>query len=156
MLAPGTAVPAGELQGLGGEILRLGPAPRERELLLVFFKVSCPTCQLALPFLNRLHRQAAGQVEVCLVSQDDAAPTAAFLRHFDLSAPAFLDHEEAGYPVSNAFGIQFVPSLFWINRQGVIDAALHGFHREDYAALAARAGARIFDPAEPAPAWRAG
>jgi peroxiredoxin len=156
MLTPGTAIPAGELEGLGGESLRLGPDSRERDLLLVFFKISCPTCQLALPFLDRLHRGAAEQVEVCLVSQDDAASTAAFLRHFGLSAPAFLDRAEADYPVSNAFGIHYVPSLFWINRQGLIEAALHGFHRADYAALAARAGARIFDPGEPVPEWRAG
>lgn len=151
MLTPGTAVPAGELEGLGGGSLRLGQVLRKRDLLLVFFKVSCPTCQLALPFLDRLHRQAAEQVEVCLVSQDDAAPTAAFIRHFDLQAPAFLDREEMGYPISNAFGIHHVPSLFGINSLGVIEAALHGFHRADYAALAARWGVSLFTPDERVP-----
>ncbi len=151
MLTPGTAIPAGELEGLRGGSLRLGQHLRKRDLLLVFFKVSCPTCQLALPFLDRLHRQAAEQVEVCLVSQDDEAPTAAFLRRFDLHAPAFLDREKTGYPVSNAFGIHHVPSLFWMNPQGVVEAALHGFHRAEYAALAARWGVSLFAPDERVP-----
>jgi len=46
------------------EITESGPA------LLAFFKVSCPVCQMTLPYLDRI--QSPGRLPVYAVSQNNA------------------------------------------------------------------------------------
>src|ERR1700754_1566046 len=98
MLAPGSKAP---LDGSLESALPVG------EVLLVFFKISCPTCQLALPFLERQHR--SGQLVVYGISQDKADATAAFAKTFGLTFPILLDSAASHYPASNAYGISTVP-----------------------------------------------
>src|SRR4051812_5621389 len=52
------------------ELIAAGPA------LLVFFKVTCPVCQMTLPFLERIH--AARKLAIHGISQDDDADTIEF------------------------------------------------------------------------------
>src|SRR5436305_13694344 len=68
------------------EVLRRGP------VVLAFFKVSCPTCQYALPFLQRLY-EAYGDKGVTQVgvSQNDAKETAAFTKQFGITFPILLE-----------------------------------------------------------------
>ena len=49
-----------------------------RPALLVFYKSSCPTCQLAMPLVEPLFRAYGAQMAVVGISQDDVAPTRAF------------------------------------------------------------------------------
>jgi thiol-disulfide isomerase/thioredoxin len=51
-------------------------------VLLAFFKITCPTCQLTFPFLQRLMDR--GGPRVVGISQDDAAGTAEFNEAFSL------------------------------------------------------------------------
>ena len=68
------------------DLLTAGP------VLLAFFKVSCPTCQLTLPFLDRLRRgKAADAPQIMGISQDDAAATSNFNRRYRIGLPALLD-----------------------------------------------------------------
>ena len=78
--------------------------------MLAFFKVSCPVCQYAFPFLERLHK-AYGKKGVALVgvSQNDPKETAAFIKEFGVTFPVLLDPHES-YPVSNAYGLTNVPT----------------------------------------------
>ena len=61
-------------------------------VVLAFFKVSCPTCQYAFPFLERLE-QAYGHkgVRIIGVSQNDPKETAAFTKEFGVTFPVLLD-----------------------------------------------------------------
>lgn len=145
MLGPGDSAPVFTLPDVQGTPVT--PAGRR---LLVFFKISCPVCQLAQPFLNRL---AARGLPVVLISQDDAELTPYFLRQFDVQAPTLIDDEAAGYPVSNAFGIDIVPSLFLINDHDVVEAATSGFVKADFAALG---GPDLFTANDAVPEWRPG
>jgi peroxiredoxin len=153
MLKEGQKAPDCELEQLGGgrvslrEILEQGPAA------IVFFKVSCPTCQLALPFLDRLRDSA---LPVYAVSQDDAARTREFLRLFPVKLPMLLDSAAAGYPASNAFGIEYVPSLFVIEQDGTVTETCEVFDRRAYEELGRRAGRAIFEPGESVPLYQPG
>jgi peroxiredoxin len=129
------------------QILEQGPAA------IVFFKTSCPTCQLALPFLDRMR---GGALPVYVVSQDDAARTREFLRLFPVELPVLLDAAAAGYPASNAYGIEYVPSLFVIETDGTISETCEVFDRRVYEALAVRAGRPIFQPGESVPLYKPG
>jgi len=122
-------------------------------VLVVLYKVSCPVCQLALPYLQRI---SGGELQIVTISQDDGPATTRFMSAFGVSMAALLDTQNSGYRVSNAFGITHVPSLFLIEPDGVISFAGSGFHKAELEALAARAGSPMFRPEDNVPAWKAG
>jgi peroxiredoxin len=131
--------------------------------VLAFFKVSCPTCQYALPFLERLHK-AYGQNGVTLVgvSQNDAGDTAAFNKEFGISFPVLLD-DTRSYPASNAYGLTNVPSIFWVAQDGQIEVSSVGWVKTDFEEINHRmadAGkstpAVVFKPGEDVRDFRAG
>lgn len=129
-------------------ILGRGPA------LLAFFKVSCPVCQMTFPFLDRLHRQAGGKLQILGVSQDNAADTREFNRECGVSFPVLIDRR--GYPASNAFGIDTVPSLFLVEPDGKISLAGGGFSKRDLEAVGRRVGASPFQAEDRVPDFRPG
>ncbi len=141
MLNVGSIAPEFSLKKIG----------RER-VLLVFFKISCPTCQLTLPFLERLKSKVA----VVGVSQDDARSTKEFLEYFQITFPVLTDTAEGGYAVSKAYRLTNVPSMFLIEPDGTISWALNGFHRADLEALAAMLGAKLFADSDKIPAMKPG
>ena len=122
-------------------------------VLLAFFKVACPTCQLTLPYLCRL---AGGNLQVVPISQDNSAATRRFAQEFGLTIPALFDREEDGYPASNAFGITNVPSLFLVEQDRRIAWDLVGFHRQQLEVLAGRSGQPIFYAGDMVPELKAG
>ena len=70
-------------EATSGELISHGP------VLLAFFKVTCPVCQLTFPYLERLH--AAGTLPVYGISQNDARDTREFNREFGVTFPTLLD-----------------------------------------------------------------
>ena len=143
MLEAGTPAPEVSLPTLAGGSWKLSDALRSAPVLLAFFKVSCPTCQLTLPFLSRIPNVVA-------VSQDDAAGTRDFGARFGSLPETVLD---AGprYTASNAYGITHVPSLFLVGSDGKIAKAIDGFSKADLEELGVR-----FAPNEKVPALRPG
>lgn len=99
----------------------MSPAPNS---VLVFYKVTCPTCKLALPFLHRIDRPVLG------VSQDNAAATAKFERSFEVRIPSILDPVEDGYKLSNEYGIVYVPTLFVFDGNGKVAERIEGFDKD--------------------------
>jgi len=134
-----------------GQLLTGAPA------LLAFFKVTCPVCQMTLPFLERLQRgRTPESLDVYGISQDDAADTREFAVEFGLTFPMLLDTEESGYPASNAYGLSHVPSLFLVDRDRKIVWSLEGFNRRELLAVSSYAGVSPFLPGEKVPEWKAG
>jgi len=154
MLAAGVQAPSFELKSLDGEtrslenILGSGPA------LLAFYKVSCPVCQLAFPYLERL--AAGSSLQIIGISQDDDSSTKGFNQRFGVTFPTLLDQAKENYPASNAYGISSVPSLFVVNKDGQIAQAFTGFSKRDLEAVGERAGIKPFRPEDNVPDWKAG
>jgi peroxiredoxin len=147
-LTVGTKAPDFEVRAMDGrrfvlrDELALGP------VVLVFFKVSCPTCQYALPFLERLER-AYGHtgVRIIGVTQNDPKQTAAFTKEFGISFPVLLDEMDR-YPVSNAYGLTNVPTLFWIAQDGQIEVSSVAWVKADFEEVGRKmAAARNLPPA---------
>lgn len=153
MLATGQKAPDLQLERLEGGVCTLGEILAEGAAALVFFKAGCPTCQLALPFLDRLR---GGRLQVFAVSQDDEARTREFLRLFPVKLPVLLDRAARGYPASNACGIRYVPTLFVIEPDGTVAQACEAFDRNFYEDLARRAGRTMFEPGERVPQYQPG
>ena len=153
MLEAGGKAPEFTLRDTAGSEHRLAPLLRRGPALIVLYKVSCPTCQLTAPYLERL---ANGSLQVITISQDNAADTQRFQQAFGLTAPSLLDRKQDGYAVSQAFGITHVPSLFLVETDGTISEAGSGFVKARMEQLAQRAGVQVFRPEEHVPEWKAG
>jgi peroxiredoxin len=161
-LPAGAQAPAISLQDMNGATVTLADALKKGPVVAAFFKVSCPTCQFAAPFLERLHETYAGpKFTLFGISQDDARDTREFFKEFDVEFPSLIDAE--GYPVSNQYGITNVPTVFLISPDGKIQTSSVGFEKkalEKIAAEAARAtGAppkALFKPSEAVPEIKPG
>lgn len=94
--------------------------------VLAFFKVTCPTCKFAMPFLNRVKHRVIG------VSQDDEAATTKFAEQFDVKIEMAYDRAEEGYPLSTQFGIEYVPTLFVIDETGRVSRKIECFDKEGF------------------------
>jgi len=130
-LATGTKAPEFELKTLHGKRFSLSSALTAGPVVLAFFKVSCPTCQYAFPFLERLFK-AYGSKGITLagVSQNDGKETVAFAKDFGVTFPLLLDDTQR-YPASNAYGLTNVPTIFWIAQDGEIEVSSIGWVKAD-------------------------
>jgi peroxiredoxin len=139
------------------ETLERGP------VALVFFKVSCPTCQYALPFYERLFKAYKNQhVTLVGVSQNDAKDTAAFAKEFGVSFPLLLE-DTRSYPVSNAYGLTNVPTTFWIASDGEIEVTSVSWVKAEFEQINRKmaeagqiAALPLFQPGEAVQDFRAG
>jgi peroxiredoxin len=153
MLKAGAKAPAFTLADASGvrqslaEILARGPA------LLALYKISCPVCQLAFPFLDRM---AKGSIQLIGISQDDERATEKFRAAYAPDVPMLLDPAREDYPLSNALGISHVPSLFLVEQDGTISQAWEGFVKREMESFGERTGIAPFHPDDRVPDWKAG
>jgi peroxiredoxin len=154
LLNAGSRAPGFRLARLGGGEAGLGGLISAGPVLLAFFKITCPVCQLTLPFLDRLH--APGTLAVYGISQNGPEDTEEFARDYGLRFPMLLDTEESGFPASNAYGISAVPSMFLVETDGVVSRVMEGWSRREIEWLGARIGIAAIPPGERVPDWKAG
>jgi cytochrome c biogenesis protein CcmG/thiol:disulfide interchange protein DsbE len=161
-IVAGAPAPDFSLQSLDGKEYSLKQLLQRGPVVATFFKISCPVCQFTAPFLQRLYERYPGDSVTFLgISQDNAAATKKFMQEFGVTFPVALDSD--GYPVSNAYGLTNVPTIFFIDTDGTAKLASLGFEKqilEDIArTLAERqkiAPAALFRPDESIPAHKPG
>ena len=129
-LTPGTLAPDFTLPTIDGKSFSLRDSLATAPVVLAFFKVSCPTCQYTFPFLERMHKAYGGRIAVIGISQNDKKDTAGFIKEYGLSFPVLLDDTKK-YPVSNAYGLTNVPTIFWVDQDGSIELTTVGWARQD-------------------------
>lgn len=123
---------------------------KDNPALLVFFETDCPTCQLALPYLNALH----GSVQVLGISQDPEPATSEFVRQMQISFPVHVDQ---GLKLSRAYDPQSVPTIFLLDKGGQIRHTVVGFDKAELNKLAATLGHSPIAPEhDGAPPWKPG
>ena len=162
-LATGVKAPGFELRTVDGKPFSLDDQRAHSPIVLAFFKVSCPTCQYAFPFLERLHKAYGSKgARVIGVSQNDARDTTAFIKEFGITFPVVLD-DPRSYAASNAYGLTNVPSIFWVAQDGEIEVSSVGWVKADFEEIGRRmaeagkiAPAAVFKPGEEVRDFRAG
>jgi peroxiredoxin len=162
-LTAGTKAPDFELKAMDGKRFVLREELASGPLVLAFFKVSCPTCQYAFPFLDRLERAYGHNgVRIIGVSQNNPKETSAFIKEFGVTFPVLLDDTEM-YPVSNAYGLTNVPTIFWIAQDGDIELSSVGWMKADFEEVSRKMAeslhtmpAVLFKPGEDVRDFRAG
>ncbi len=148
-LSPGAAAPEFTLQATDGKHFSLQDALARGPVVGAFFKMSCPVCQYAFPFLERIHQAYGGKsVTIVGISQNDKRDTAAFTKEYGVTFPVLLDDTKT-YPVSNAYGLTNVPTIFWIAQDGEIEISSVGWVRKDIEEINQRVAEASSDGAKP-------
>ena len=139
-LPTGSRAPDFSLRDADGSEFQLYSALASGPVLLTFFKASCPTCQYALPYLDRFNAKLNGSGTAVAVSQDTPADAERFnLEHGYITKQVF-DTEEAGFAVSNAYGLTNVPTVFLVGTDGVIEHTMVSWSKADVEELAGKLG----------------
>ena len=162
-LKAGTLAPDFTLPTMEGKKFSLRDALARGPVLAAFFKVSCPTCQYAVPFLERIYKTYGNKnVTIVGVSQNEKKDTASFIKEYGLTFPVLLDDTRT-FPASNVYGLTNVPSIFWIAQDGEIEISSVGWDRQEIEDMSRKAaettGDRaksIFQPGENVADFRAG
>ena len=132
-LAIGSKAPDFALHTSDGKQFVLKEALGRGPVMLAFFKISCPVCQYAYPFYERLYKAYKNQgVTLVGISQNDTKETTAFARQYGVTFPILLDEKKNKYPVSSAYGLTNVPTVFWIGQDGTIEISSVGWDRKDF------------------------
>ncbi|MEX1047501.1 MAG: TlpA disulfide reductase family protein [Actinomycetota bacterium] len=115
ILLPGAAAPA--IPGV-----RFGPSA------LFFYKVTCPVCQMAAPYADRFEDAYPGRITG--IGQDSQTDLEEFSKTYRLSFPSVADTDP--YALSDAYGIEAVPTLFLVGEEGKILDAAESWDREGF------------------------
>jgi thiol-disulfide isomerase/thioredoxin len=126
---------------------------------LVFYKTTCPTCQMAAPAFDVFERAYPGRLAG--VGQDPAGELAAFAAGLGIGFTSVSDTDP--YEASNAYDIENVPTLFIVDGQGSVADVVESWDRPGInrasATLAGLLGvpaATISDPDDGLPEFRPG
>jgi peroxiredoxin len=134
-IVPGNVAPGFSLKSLDGKEFSLNAVLQRGPVVLAFFKVSCPVCKFTFPFLQRLYKTYGGnEVTFLGVSQDNAGASREFANEFGVTFPVLL--EDAGYSVSNVYGLTMVPTVFLINPDAAVQVSSMGFVKADLESIA--------------------
>lgn len=120
----GTIAPDFSLQEFTlSQELKKGP------ILLTFYKKTCPTCQLAYPLLERLHKLYTSEnFQVIGIGQDPE--TKEFATQYKITFPLISDTSD--YKVSKQYHLTHVPSIFLIDPDQKIQFVTVGFSKKDF------------------------
>ena len=147
-LKVGTAAPEIKLPSTKGKTFSLDEAIKRGPVVAAFFKISCPVCQFALPYVERIYKAYPGSpVTVVGVSQDEQNFTEEFAREYGITFPLLLDPEDR-YPASNAYDLTNVPSIFFI-AAGEVKLSIVGWDKRDMEALNAEVARATGVPVRP-------
>ncbi len=130
-LTAGQEAPEFSLPDVHGKRFSLRDALRRGPVVVAFFKVTCPVCQYAMPFVERLHQAHKGKATIVGISQHPKKETEQFMREYGISMPVLLDDPER-YAASNGYGLTNVPTLFLIAADGEIEVCSVGWNKQDF------------------------
>ena len=134
MIGPGDAAPSFTLPDVvSGEAV--SDPWRQGRTAVVFFKVTCPVCQMVAPKVTAL---AEGGARVVAVGEDPPVALARYAGEHGQRAPTVS--EAAPYRVSDAYGISTVPTLFLVEPDGTVSEAVGGWDRDRWNAVATACG----------------
>jgi len=119
----GTTAPEFTLQTLEGKPVSLSEF-RGKPVVLEFWATWCGPCRRQFPEMARLHEQYEGQVHFLMVNTaEDAATVRAFAREVAVPGIILMDPTDK---VGEQYGTRILPSLFFIDAEGVVQAAVPG------------------------------
>jgi hypothetical protein len=117
----------------GAQAPPVAGAGREGPQVLIFFKVTCGTTQLATPAIERLAQAFPGRVVG--VGQDPEPALDAFATEYGLTLPLVPDLDP--YEASDAYGIVSAPTAVAVGDDGAVLDVAESWDRDAWNRLAA-------------------
>jgi peroxiredoxin len=103
--------------------------------VLFFYKVTCPTCQISAPVAERFHQQLGERFVG--IGQDPREKLDQFAEELGTTFSTIPDAPP--YPLSDAYGIRTVPTVFVLDEGSVVDV-VESWDRDGWNRVAAKAG----------------
>jgi len=119
MLETGDQAPSFSLTRIDGEPFSLLTGEQTQSRLLVLFETDCPTCRLAIPYINRLSRELGEAGDILGISQDPEQPTRELIAEAPIEFAVAVDRDLS---VTKVYDPVAVPALFLIGNDGRIDS----------------------------------
>ena len=139
VLEPGTMAPHFALNRLEND------APTrlafDRLTILAFYKVTCPTCQLGVPYLDALKSYESSEFEAIAIAEDPSEAIQDFKRTRGGSLETLT--EPPPYETSAAYGLTNVPTVLLVEPGGRIVQSIVGFNKQAYNDLASEIAQRL-------------
>ncbi len=126
----GKPAPEFEAETLDGQPFRLADQ-QGKTVLLVFWASWCGPCTQQIPHLKRVHERYGSREDFTMVGvslDDERAHAAEHVASYEMRWPQ-LFHEGRGWdnPVSGLYGVRSIPSIWLIDKAGVVvDVKLRG------------------------------
>lgn len=97
--------------------------------IIDFWASWCPPCLKELPLIEKVHQNLKGDNEVQLltITDDDKQKATDFIKENKYTFPVLIDE---GGSVSRSFGIDSIPRVFVIGKDGKIEAVYIGYHED--------------------------
>ncbi len=130
--------------------------------LLVFVKEDCPTCEYALPLVDRIYQNYPGsKASIVVIAQEGVFAALKMVQDWGIHMPVLLDQDP--FVVSEDYGLEFVPTFFSVAQDGRIERSFESFAREELktineviARLSGATPIPFFTAQEGVPAFRPG
>jgi peroxiredoxin len=103
-------------------------------LALFFYKVTCPVCQMAAPKVQGFEQAYPGRIVG--IGQDPQEKLTAFAGEFGMGFRSLMDAPP--YDVSNAYGIEVVPTTVLVDRDGTVLDSVESWDRDGLNRVSAR------------------
>lgn len=109
--------------------IAFGDGPRG----LFFYKVTCPTCQIAAPTMQHFERAFPGSVVG--IGQDPAPKLERFAQTYSMGIASIEDAPP--YAISDAYAIESVPTLFLVSDDERVIESVGAWDRDGFNRVAA-------------------
>jgi peroxiredoxin len=150
MLETGALAPHFTLLGTDGREYALPNALDGQPAVLVFFKTTCPTCDLAFPYLNRLREAYPEGWHLWAIAQDPPEKAGAYADRLGIHYPVLVD--APGYEASILYDPEATPTIFLVGDNGRTEMDAYGFAKDDLNEISRRLAERFgVDPVVVAP-----
>ena len=122
----GRAAPTFDLHTLDGGNFKLEDY-RGKLVVLSFWASWCSPCRYELPALNQLSKQRSDVVFIGVNVDREPGPAKKFLKGISVDFPIIMDNNSE---VLGEYNVMSMPTLFLIDKQGIVAYSKTGFSRE--------------------------
>lgn len=106
-------------------------ALRGQVVLLDFWASWCPPCRASIPVLNRVLRRHPDVVALGVNAEPNLTPMGVARAHA-LFRAAFPSVQDRDWTLQERFGVQSLPTLFLVDREGIVRDVHSGIPDEDW------------------------
>jgi peroxiredoxin len=145
----GIEAPDFEVTDLGGNTIRLSELKGKR-VVIDLWATWCPPCRKEIPHFIKLRNETSAEELVIVgISKEDKGTLAGFVKENGINYP-IASADDLPSPYGE---VTSIPTTFFIDRNGIIQDVLSGYHSFDELKTGALASDYEAVPSEPEPAY---